>query len=637
MDDANIDDANTDDSNRDDASNPQHVSSQSRTECEQGDRDKQELNRKLLAAAWAGDNHEVTTLLKSGADVNFCAQDGITALIKAADNDHTGTMQVLLEAGADLHHTEECRWTALTWAAREGHALSMQFLLERNGARNDKDLEVVYRYCGYRGFGKAINKAYRQVAGQTLDLRYFTKIPLVMATCGDSITDDTDEASADQIENVRTLQDVLNMQGIGKLENKQESNYIKSCVCDVIREVCFEMANRDGALRCNPVLAGSSANGTKTGKPDEFDFIFEIESYRSDGVKIVCTGHPGVVRVRNTRGTIIADCEDEGFVLVELKEYFLRRLCEAMACVLQRNKTPLKPTKDNSQFCEWNKVCITFNFLYRGDFYKQLPISVDATPSIKIEGAPPNSRHGFPEAVGYYHVVPKSVGSSEESRFFWSVCLSAAENHIILNLPDYLKQGTIAAKALLSPQLNDYRKTRQRSSKLELSKNFYTCEEFLRTHGQHDVRRLFNATRYQPKQFVDSYLLKVALLHVATCYQHRSAVGPHEVVAKMLDYIESCVEKNEMPHPLIEDFNVLAEDKYKVIEDVPARYLRGRCVTVFRERLAAGQFVQKDGALKFTADELWPHMETLRRISSDLRGEFFEAWTELSQNSDSCV
>jgi hypothetical protein len=91
-----------------------------------------ELNKGLLEAAKAGNNEEIESLLKSGADVkNARDNHGWTALSIAAFHGHIQACALLIEKEADVDSKDSARCTPLHWAAFNGHMHICQLLIHK--------------------------------------------------------------------------------------------------------------------------------------------------------------------------------------------------------------------------------------------------------------------------------------------------------------------------------------------------------------------------------------------------------------------------------------------------------------------------------------------------------------------------
>ena len=89
-----------------------------------------------LAAAEAGDEPRVASLLQSQADVNARDERGWSPLIMAAKEGHTSLLRLLLAAGAAPSAPDGVSHTALRGAALFGHAECISLLVEAGAAVN---------------------------------------------------------------------------------------------------------------------------------------------------------------------------------------------------------------------------------------------------------------------------------------------------------------------------------------------------------------------------------------------------------------------------------------------------------------------------------------------------------------------
>ena len=90
---------------------------------------RQELiDMELRDAAKAGDRNRVSVLLKAGADVNASDAGGHTALVRAAEGQHTAIARALIEALAEVNTMPRDGYTALMHAAIRGDARTVRLL-----------------------------------------------------------------------------------------------------------------------------------------------------------------------------------------------------------------------------------------------------------------------------------------------------------------------------------------------------------------------------------------------------------------------------------------------------------------------------------------------------------------------------
>jgi hypothetical protein len=110
--------------------------------------EQEELDGRLIDAAWTGGTETVEALLAVGADVH--ARDDY-ALREAAYRGHADTVRLLLGSGADAHAKDD---EALRWAAYGGRTQTVQILARhifapdfwrgKNRAEIEAEAEALY-------------------------------------------------------------------------------------------------------------------------------------------------------------------------------------------------------------------------------------------------------------------------------------------------------------------------------------------------------------------------------------------------------------------------------------------------------------------------------------------------------------
>ncbi len=100
----------------------------------------EDINSRLICAAYQGNVDLVKSLLAAGADVNIKNQEGDTALILAAMKGHDEVVMVLIDAGADVNIKSNHGLTALSVSEWYGHT-EISRLLRDTGTVEDRGIE----------------------------------------------------------------------------------------------------------------------------------------------------------------------------------------------------------------------------------------------------------------------------------------------------------------------------------------------------------------------------------------------------------------------------------------------------------------------------------------------------------------
>ncbi|MBE9510034.1 MAG: ankyrin repeat domain-containing protein [Bacteroidetes bacterium] len=98
-----------------------------------------ELNKKLLDAAYIGNDVSVLKLLEAGADPNTSMWNGITPLMFAADNGFLKTVKILVLNGADVNKKPENQVSALVSAVFNNNMDIAELLIRHEADINDTD------------------------------------------------------------------------------------------------------------------------------------------------------------------------------------------------------------------------------------------------------------------------------------------------------------------------------------------------------------------------------------------------------------------------------------------------------------------------------------------------------------------
>lgn len=103
----------------------------------------QDLNESLFSAACMGDSRKLERLLDQGADPNFRAESGSTALHSAYQWGQLESVKILLNRGADVNLGDQYHRTLLALASERGDFDFVRFLISKGGDVNINDARVL--------------------------------------------------------------------------------------------------------------------------------------------------------------------------------------------------------------------------------------------------------------------------------------------------------------------------------------------------------------------------------------------------------------------------------------------------------------------------------------------------------------
>ena len=216
---------------------------------------------------------------------------------------------------------------------------------------------------------------------------------------------------------------------------------------DFVEELLKLVSEEDRKFNSKILSTGSAFEGYRIGKPDEFDYMCELESLTDEKCEILPTEDPGFVRVRvkeDYREEWRMFLSEEGFLDASKIKYFLaeKLYVKSGSKAFARKRWNLSfntTSYDSCVLCQpviaTSKAGLKMTLFWRGNVYKFMPIDIDITPAMHIPGwpksakVPPSHVLSSCDEVGY-HIVPKSEGGDS---LLWRLSFSVAELQILQN------------------------------------------------------------------------------------------------------------------------------------------------------------------------------------------------------------
>ena len=221
----------------------------------------------------------------------------------------------------------------------------------------------------------------------------------------------------------------------------------KCLVARQVRRLVTDLAERCGELdprmKCNVLLTGSVAEGTKMWLPDEFDFMMELTELKEQ-CNLMNPKLPDVTVKEEFRSNwsdfIITDSNSFRLSPKKLKNHINSLLQKAVLGLDKRAYPNLRfnfcSYGTRKDFLQTTKVGVKLLFFWLGEKYKKILISVDLTPAIPLSQ---QCQVGLQDPVirmgldSYFHVIPY-VSERHNYDLIWRVSFSLAELKLIRSM-----------------------------------------------------------------------------------------------------------------------------------------------------------------------------------------------------------
>ena len=233
-------------------------------------------------------------------------------------------------------------------------------------------------------------------------------------------------------------------EGLGRVKQTEEVQRIERDIRYYIETTLQLMSREQPRLRYALVRAGSTAENTKVGEPDELDYMCCLRELSNVSYPYTSPSDPpGYARIKveshglKTWGDLV---NKDGFVEAEkLHQWFhfiFDRFSEtsdltAMSGCLHKMRD-YKPRPELGVTVDMSKTKpgSRLYFMWRGCQFKRLIISVDLIPVIEIIGWPHAAQVPPQNGCDRYHVIPKvslEIRTNPSVGLFWRVSTALAE------------------------------------------------------------------------------------------------------------------------------------------------------------------------------------------------------------------
>ncbi|XP_052080119.1 uncharacterized protein LOC127718190 [Mytilus californianus] len=508
-----------------------------------------------------------TFIVKGTINVNNRDIYGSTALHFAAYHNYVEQIEILLKYGADINACDNIQ---------------------------ERPLDTAKRHRSFRCIA-LLKMADITFIGHTMS---FTQLTLVGNKTFEEILQELPETIISScIQSSQDIQKILHL----PLNLKDFLNYllesyytrspsccpeVESVTCDVnnlVTSLCTQIRKYDSRFEMSVLLSGSMAEGTKIGRPDEFDFILCLDKLNdiTDIVMtedLIKTGFASL-KFKNTQDF------DEYLQFTDADGFFLPKLyLQLFYHYLQRALNEPHLWKEGNFYFNvenrfgkvFGKPVFTFDVYWLGSIYKQLRISIDLVPAVYKRGWwPPNIDV---DNIPLINTDIKSAGCfltlQTKTQHFapndWD-CISRTcnnEDNAELTEKKMLRISAAPAEICLMKSLpNEFRKAyilakvlKTICPEIDIETKQYNLEE--------EDSEYAEPRRTNPSKLIKSYMLKNSAFYVleGLKIKHRSEDGfdVFDISAKMYSFLLQFVGGQQMrmrPYFLSRDINVFENSK----------------------------------------------------------------------------
>ena len=438
----------------------------------------------------------VFLLISHGADVNIPDKSGITPLHVAAELGNSEIcIHLLKEGNAQVNAQDQHGATPLHYASYQGHRHVSELLLCQGACSTVQDNAglLAESYAAKRNKVMHVKQAIPSNIKELQHLRS-GEIPITPSSEGMFNSFDVRKENVECNVNKKTTKEVhaetslnekiklssltkegdlsywllqLNeTEGVGRVRRTVEVEKIEADISGYIEATLQGMVQVDPRLRYVLLKAGSTAENTKVGEPDEIDYMCCLTDLSKDCYPYTSPNDPpGYLRIKiHNKGleTWRDFADSDGFLVAErlhrqFHSIFDRHSEHSDLTAMSRCLHKMRDysggseggvTVDMSQ----TKPGSRLYFLWRGCQFKRMVITVDLIPTIEIFGWPDNAIVPPQRGSYRYHVIPKIspvIQNNPSAGLFWRISTSMAEKRLFSAMDAPVRACYTICKSLL--------------------------------------------------------------------------------------------------------------------------------------------------------------------------------------------
>ena len=315
--------------------------------------------------------------------------------------------KLIVEGKADVSATDIYGSTPLHFAAYHNYPEQVELLLSHGADKTvidelqDRPLDTIRRHCSYQchqildaSDGSALEDPRNKTFEQTL-----LDIPRMIPSSSITSAEDVQKLLGLPEENLDGFIDnLMTMYYFRSPEVAKEAAAVVAEVNTLVESLCLKVAEYDSRFEMSVFPSGSSAEGTKVGRPDEFDFVLCLDKL-NDKTEVVLTEEcleTGYACLRFTESPVSNEylpfSDEHGYFLaLPFLQHFFKYLRRALYEMNVWKSGPLYYNFEDKMEVLHGKPVFNFSVYWMGSIYKQLKMSIDLVPVVYKRGWwPPN-------------------------------------------------------------------------------------------------------------------------------------------------------------------------------------------------------------------------------------------------------
>ena len=236
---------------------------------------------------------------------------------------------------------------------------------------------------------------------------------------------------------------------------KGEVSELRSNFEKVLASLSTLVSQRDERLKFQFLISGSNSEGTKSGDPDEFDYLLILTEFKDvcDVVDGDCPPSFVRLKVKTENGDRFSDFVDDKTGLLEAKKIARSIYTKIHAClpVAFLNNTQCSSLCYTKEVTHKLVNVLNFEFEFVSATYKRLTVSVDLVPAVNVAPFVPRGASLPDGELPPLLAIIKTPAEDRSDSTLLRLSFSLIESLMIRRMSRAAREGYKLSKVLRSP------------------------------------------------------------------------------------------------------------------------------------------------------------------------------------------